>query len=116
MVLTEDTEGWYASWESREVTKQVHHALEELWSIFPQATHDEEYGRVTLVRTDYSNHEILEGVAIYPESITQENPHRPGVQIVCEKLDPQDLRKGTGEKRVVAGPVWLGNDGIFEEA
>ena len=115
MVLTKDTEERYASWESKEVTRQVVSFLGAMWTIFPQAVHDEEYGHVTLVRVSCFNHEILEGVAIYPESITQEAPYRPGVQIVCEKLNLQDLRKGTGEKRVVAGPVWLGDNGIFEE-
>lgn len=115
MVFTKDTHTLAASWESQELTRVALNMLMwRTWQLYPQAVHDDEYGRITLVRCT-AGHNIVEAVAIYPESITGKVPPLPGVQIVKEKLDLEDLSKGTGEKEVVAGPVWLGDDGTFEE-
>lgn len=118
MVLTKTTSKFYPSWEAQQLTKITLQMLAHpTVSIYPQAVSDDaEYGRLTFVHCSFHDHRITEGYAVYPESITAVGrEQRVGVQIVSEKLDIEDLRKGTGEKRVLAGPVWLGDDGLFEE-
>lgn len=116
MVRTKDMPTYYVSWESEWVTRCVLRELTNpLVSIYPQAIPgNSEYGRVTLVTSNLLDHKIVGACAIYPESIVSENC--PGVQIVREELDLADLRKGTGVKTVVAGPVWLDEDGLYKEA